>query len=290
MLAGHGAKVGTMSRRLSAIRFAHRLQQLPDPTANARVVAVWEGIRREHSTRPEQAAPLMPPVLWDVLDACPTTRTWKTRGRPAEPDLAGLRDRALLLVGFVAALRRSEAAALDVADLGEHPRGLVVRIGRSKTNQYGDTELVVLPTAGNPRRCPVTLLTTWLRHRRDHRRAGVPPRQQRQPGPAPTAHPRRRQRPRPTGRPPRRHRQPRQPTPRTASAPASSPTPITAAPATAPSPTRRGTAPSPASAPTSASTPPGTTTPPPSWGCELRIRQSCIRCNTALVSESNVSC
>ena len=48
-LAGHGAKVGTMSRRLSAIRFAHRLRDLPDPTENARVVAVWEGIRRTHT-------------------------------------------------------------------------------------------------------------------------------------------------------------------------------------------------------------------------------------------------
>ncbi|HEX5877563.1 MAG TPA: hypothetical protein VF468_04440, partial [Actinomycetota bacterium] len=92
-LAGHGAKVGTMSRRLSAIRFAHRLRDLPDPTENARVVAVWEGIRRTHTTRPDQATPLMPPQLWDVLDACPTTKAWKDTRRPAEPSLAGLRDR-----------------------------------------------------------------------------------------------------------------------------------------------------------------------------------------------------
>ncbi|SHN89078.1 hypothetical protein SAMN05660350_05073, partial [Geodermatophilus obscurus] len=47
-LAGRGARVGTMSRRLSAIKFAHQLRDLPDPTRNARVVAVWEGIRRTH--------------------------------------------------------------------------------------------------------------------------------------------------------------------------------------------------------------------------------------------------
>ncbi|HZL07112.1 MAG TPA: site-specific integrase, partial [Coriobacteriia bacterium] len=45
-LARAGAKVGTMSRRLSAIKFAHQLRDLPDPTRNARVVAVWEGVRR----------------------------------------------------------------------------------------------------------------------------------------------------------------------------------------------------------------------------------------------------
>ena len=162
-LAGHGAKVGTMSRRLSAVRFAHRLRDLPDPTENARVVAVWEGIRRTHTTRPEQAKPLMPPQLWDVLDACPTEKTWKDMKRPAEPHLVGLRDRAVLLVGFVAALRRSEIVALDVDDLSEHPNGLVIQLGRSKTNQRGDVdELVVLPRGTVTRRCPVTAQHTWL--------------------------------------------------------------------------------------------------------------------------------
>src|SRR4051812_49931083 len=70
-LAPAGAKVGTMSRRLSAIRFVHQLQNQPDPTGNARVVAVWEGIRRTYCAPPEQAAPLMPPELFDVLAACP---------------------------------------------------------------------------------------------------------------------------------------------------------------------------------------------------------------------------
>ena len=72
-----------MSRRLSAIKFAHQLRNLPDPTRHARVVAVWEGIRRTHGAPPEQAAPLMPPELLDVLDACPTTRTCApAAGRP----------------------------------------------------------------------------------------------------------------------------------------------------------------------------------------------------------------
>lgn len=162
-LARHGAKVGTMSRRLSAIRFAHRLRDLPDPTANARVLAVWEGIRRVHGAPPDQAPPLMPPELFSVLTACPTTKVWRTRNRATEPDLAGLRDRALLLVGFVGALRRSELAALRVEDVTEHPNGLVLALPRSKTNQTGDApELVVLPRAGTRAHCPVAALTDWL--------------------------------------------------------------------------------------------------------------------------------
>lgn len=159
-LARAGARVGTMSRRLSAIRFAHQLRNLPDPTTGARVVAVWEGIRRTHGAPPEQADALMPPELLDVLDACPLTKVWKTRGRPAEPDLAGLRDRALLLVGFFAALRRSDLTAGQVT---EHLNGLVIALPRSKTNQHGvHAELVVLPRAGHPARCPVTALRVWL--------------------------------------------------------------------------------------------------------------------------------
>jgi len=162
-LAGHGVKVGTMSRRLSGIRFAHRMRDLPDPTDSARVIAVWEGIRRTHGAPAEQAAPLMPPELWDVLDRCPTTRTWKTAKRVPEPDLAGLRDRALLLVGFVAALRRSEMVALQVDQVAEHANGLVVSIPRSKTNQTAErAELVVLPRARMASRCPVAALRSWL--------------------------------------------------------------------------------------------------------------------------------
>lgn len=160
-LARHGAKVGTMSRRLSSIRFAHQLRDLPDPTTGARVLAVWEGIRRTHGAPPDQAAPLMFPELDDVLEHCPLTRTWKTR--PPEPDLAGLRDRALLLVGFWGALRRSELAAMTVDQLTDHKRGLVLALPRSKTNQRGEeTELVVLPYANRRTRCPVTALRAWL--------------------------------------------------------------------------------------------------------------------------------
>lgn len=162
-LADHGVKVTTMSRRLSALRLAHKLGGFADPTTDPRVRAVWEGIRRTHGVPVDQAAPLMPPELYDVVDACPDEKHWRSADRPPEPDLAGQRDRALLLVGFVAALRRSELAALTVDQVGEHPNGAVLALPRSKTNQHGDTtELVVLPRAGDTRRCPVRALRRWL--------------------------------------------------------------------------------------------------------------------------------
>jgi len=162
MLAEAGASISTMSRRLAAIRFVHRGNDLADPTDDSRVIAVWEGIRRTHGAPPDQADPLMPPELNAVLAACPTIRTWKSH-RPDEPDHGGLRDRALLSVGFFAALRRSELAALEVADIDEHEHGLVVRLPRSKTNQDASRhELVILPRTADPLLCPVTNLTIWL--------------------------------------------------------------------------------------------------------------------------------
>jgi len=162
-LADSGAKVGTMSRRLSAIRLAHRLRDATDPTAHPRVAAVWEGIRRTHGAPVDQSAPLMPPELWAVVDACPVEKRWRTPGRNPEPDLAGHRDRALLLVGFVAALRRSELAALTVDQVDEHANGLVISLPRSKGNPRGDdAELVVVPRSFDEGRCPVRALGRWL--------------------------------------------------------------------------------------------------------------------------------
>ncbi len=158
-LASHGAKVGTMRRRLSALKFAHRLHQHPDPTDHPRVIAVWDGIQRDHKDTPDQATPLMPPELVDVIEQCPTTRTWKS-DRVDEPDLAGYRDRALLSVGFFAALRRSEIETIRVRDLEERSRGRVLHIPRSKTNQTD--ELVALPRLNDIRLDPVRHLTAWL--------------------------------------------------------------------------------------------------------------------------------
>jgi integrase len=63
----------------------------------------------------------------------------------AAPDgLKGLRDRALLLLGFAGAFRRSELVALDVADLEEIEEGMRVSIRRSKTDQEGKGEVIAI--------------------------------------------------------------------------------------------------------------------------------------------------
>jgi integrase len=65
--------------------------------------------------------------------------------RRIPPDLAGLRDRALILVGFAGAFRRSELVALDVSDIERHPKGIVLTVRRSKTDQEGRGKVKAIP-------------------------------------------------------------------------------------------------------------------------------------------------
>jgi integrase len=155
-LAGHGAKVGTMSRRLSSIRFVENAAGVTSQLDDSIVTTVWEGIRRTHSSPPDRSAPIKPPLLWRMLEATPT------RKANGEPVMAGLRDHVLLLVGFVGALRRGELAGIDVEHLEPHEKGLTLHIPSSKTNQTGsEDELVILPASPTPGRCPVAAIRAW---------------------------------------------------------------------------------------------------------------------------------
>jgi site-specific recombinase XerD len=77
-------------------------------------------------------------------------------------DLAGHRDRALLLIGFAGAFRRSELVALDVADATEGHEGLTVHLRRSKTDQEGQGRTVGIPFGANLATCPVRAWRAWI--------------------------------------------------------------------------------------------------------------------------------
>src|ERR1700730_16549221 len=76
--------------------------------------------------------------------------------------LIGVRDRALLLVGFAGAFGRSELVSLDVADVTFGGEGLIVQLRRSKTDQEAEGRKVGLPFGSNPLTCPVRSLRAWL--------------------------------------------------------------------------------------------------------------------------------
>jgi integrase len=73
----------------------------------------------------------------------------------------GKRDRALLLLGFSGAFRRSELVALDVEDLEETRDGLVVTIRKSKTDPEGQGRRLGIPPGADEASCPLLAIETW---------------------------------------------------------------------------------------------------------------------------------
>lgn len=147
-LAGVKA-TSTLQRRLVSIAEAHRAADLEPPTTTAVVRATWRGIRRTFGTEQIGKAP---------------ARTSEIRAMVATLDdrLIGHRDRALILVGFAGAMRRSELVALDVADVDDRAEGLVVHVRRSKTDQEGAGERLGLPYGSDPATCPVRAFRAWI--------------------------------------------------------------------------------------------------------------------------------
>jgi integrase len=146
--ASAGFKPATLSRRLGAVNAAHRLAGLPSPTTSEPVKLVMSGIRRTVGVSQRQVRPLVVEDLRRVIAAIPEDRT-------------GLRDRAILLLGFAGALRRSELVAIEVADLEFTDGGVLINLRRSKTDQEGRGREVGIPY-GQSGTCPVSALQDWL--------------------------------------------------------------------------------------------------------------------------------
>jgi site-specific recombinase XerD len=142
-----GRAASTIGRRCAAIRYAHKLARVPDPTEDEAVRATVKGIRRKVGTAPDQKAAATADIVTAMLMRIPDT-------------LAGKRDKALLALGFAGAFRRSELVALDVEDLREDPEGLRVLVRRSKVDQEGAGFEKAIPHGRFIR--PVALLRDWL--------------------------------------------------------------------------------------------------------------------------------
>jgi len=131
-LASTGGKVRTMERRCTAIGHVHKVAALDNPAAHPGVKAALAGIRRTLGSALAKKAALTAALLAKLLRKIPS-------------DLTGLRDRAMILVGFAAAMRRAELVALVVDDVARHPKGLIITIRRSKTDQAGAGLIKAIP-------------------------------------------------------------------------------------------------------------------------------------------------
>jgi integrase len=142
------ARTATLARRLAAISQAHRAAGHETPTGHLAVRKVMSGIRRRKGTAPARKRPLVTTDVRALLAALGR--------RPID-----VRDRALVLVGFAGAFRRSELVALDVEDVEFNSDGVVAVVRRSKTDPEGQGRRVGIPYGSAPATCPVRALKAW---------------------------------------------------------------------------------------------------------------------------------
>ncbi len=150
-LAERGLSVSTIEQRLAAIRYAHEAQDIQTPTASKAVRLTMSGIRRKVGVAPKkQAAPATAERITAMLS--------HVQG----DGIKAVRDRAVLLLGFSSAMRRSELVALQVEDIERKEDGLLLTIRRSKTDQDGAGVTIAIPRGQSEGTCPVAAVEAWL--------------------------------------------------------------------------------------------------------------------------------
>jgi len=148
--AGLGYALPTLRRRVAAIARAHRIAKYPIDTKHPAIRETLRGVARTHGEPARRSAALTTEEIQKLVEVC-------------GEDPAGLRDRALLLLGFAGALRRSELVAIDVGHLRTTPNGLRLMIPRSKTDGEGAGEEIGIARGSQAETCPVRAARAWLR-------------------------------------------------------------------------------------------------------------------------------
>lgn len=142
--------VATLQHRLIAIHRAHAHQGLESPMKDHIVKRTMQGIRRTWGTKQRRVTALVKDDLVEMMVHI-----------DQQLPVKAARDKALLLIGFAGAFRRSELVALRYEDITSYDTGLELLIRRSKTDQEGIGRTVFIPYARG-KRCPVKTLTNWL--------------------------------------------------------------------------------------------------------------------------------
>jgi len=154
-LLTQGKKITTARRRRCAILHEHVAQGLPAPDS-AEIGTLLLGAQRRRREKPRQMKPISVQEL-ALMSA-------KLAGMGTR---RALRDRALLVVGFASALRRSNLGALNLADIEFVPEGVILTIDREKNDQEGKGRLIGIARGQHDDTCPVRVLQAWLHVRGD---------------------------------------------------------------------------------------------------------------------------
>ncbi|MEN6413125.1 MAG: site-specific integrase [Veillonellales bacterium] len=146
------ARANTVSRRLSAISENHKAAgyQSDNPCRSGLVRNALDAIKREKGTIQQGKTPLL---LEDLQEIAPYFD---------DSDMIGMRDKALMLTGFMGAFRRSELVKINVEDLTFSPEGVTILVHQSKGDQEGQGEYVAIPCNSDSTVCAVAALKNWL--------------------------------------------------------------------------------------------------------------------------------
>lgn len=138
----------TLSGRLAAIVAVHQLYGHEVRIKGSVIKDAWSEIRRQKGTARKPKAALVVDDIKKIV-----------KGIPADQ----LQDRAVMLIGFASALRRSEIVALNAEDLVFSDTALTINVRRSKTDKAGKGEPVAI-LRGSTEFCAVAALEAWLAH------------------------------------------------------------------------------------------------------------------------------
>lgn len=145
------AKANTVARRISALTENYEAAGVKDNPCRFPIVKnALRGIKRMKGTLQQGKMP----ILYDDI------REMAAAVDGDELQIA--RDKAILLIGFFGAMRRSEIAGLDVEDLRFQRLGLVITLRKSKTDHLGQGQRIAIPVIKDTDICAVTALKHWL--------------------------------------------------------------------------------------------------------------------------------
>lgn len=147
---GRPLRPRTAERHLAAIAAAHRAKDLPFDTLHPVLRRTLDGIKRRHGTRQAGSDALRTDTIVAICQSLGL-------------DAHGVRNKAIVLLGFAGGFRRSELAALEVPDLAFRNDGLVVTLQRSKTDQHGKGRRVGILHGTHPSTCPIEAVRAWMR-------------------------------------------------------------------------------------------------------------------------------
>ncbi|WP_217428745.1 tyrosine-type recombinase/integrase [Micromonospora maritima] len=150
-LAGRDLAPSSIGKAMAAITKAHQTAGHGEPDRRG-AREVLRGYRKRYA-RNGGTTKRAPALTLTALQAMIATLDPTT--------LIGVRDRAILVLGFAMGARRSEIAALNLADLEPHPEGLQVTVRLSKTDKDGRGRIVAVPYGSNIATCPVRSVEQW---------------------------------------------------------------------------------------------------------------------------------